>query len=40
MSFTEDLFNAYYDARKNKRGKIDQIDFEMNYEKKIIQVKR
>jgi len=31
-----DLFAAYYDARKGKRNTINQLQFELNYEKKII----
>ena len=30
-----DLFLAYYDARKNKRKTINQLDFEINLEKNI-----
>lgn len=33
---TEDLFQAYYDARKNKRGKKDALEFEMDYERKLL----
>jgi len=31
-----DLFQAYYDARKNKRNTINQLDFEVNLEENII----
>jgi len=31
QQLTEDLFQAYYDARRNKRNKKDVIEFEMNY---------
>ena len=31
-----DLFKAYYDARKNKRNTINQLNFEINLEKNII----
>jgi len=31
----EDLFQAYYDARRNKRSKKDVIEFEMNYERNL-----
>ncbi len=32
---TEDLFQAYYNARINKRNKKDVIEFEMNYEQNL-----
>lgn len=32
------LFQAYYDARKNKRGSINQLKFEINYEAWLIQL--
>jgi hypothetical protein len=31
-----DLFKAYYDARKNKRNTMNQLDFEINLESNII----
>ncbi len=33
-----DLFRAYYDARKNKRNKINQLKFEIEYEKNIFEL--
>jgi len=33
-----DLFNAYYDARKNKRNKKGQLLFEWHYEKELIRL--
>lgn len=33
-----DLFQAYYDARKNKRGTLNAIKFEMNFEKEIFKL--
>jgi RNA-directed DNA polymerase len=33
-----DLFNAYYSARKNKRNTINQLQFEINYEKQLIEL--
>ncbi len=33
-----DLFSAYYDARKNKRNTINQLQFEIDYEKHIIKL--
>ena len=35
MALLEDLFNAYYEARKNKRNTINQLRFEVNLEKEI-----
>jgi len=32
------LFQAYYDARKNKRGAINQLQFEIHYEARLIQL--
>src|SRR3989339_680169 len=32
---TEDLFRAYYDARRNKRNKKDVVKFEVNYERNL-----
>lgn len=40
MGFSEDIFKAYFDARKNKRSKLDQIEFEINYEKNLFQLER
>lgn len=34
----KDLFQAYYDARKNKRNKIDAIEFEMDYESHLFEL--
>jgi len=31
-----DIFVAYYDARKHKRGSVSQIDFEIDYERKLL----
>lgn len=31
-----DLFQSYYEARKNKRNTLNQLDFEFNLEKNII----
>jgi hypothetical protein len=33
-----DLFEAYYDCRKNKRNTINAINFELNYESNIIKL--
>jgi hypothetical protein len=33
-----DLFQAYYDARKNKRSTINALDFEIDYEKKLFEL--
>ncbi len=33
-----DLFRAYYDARENKRNTINQLQFEIDYEKEIIEL--
>ena len=38
QKLTEDLFQAYYDARKNKRNKKDVIRFEMNYERNLLEL--
>jgi RNA-directed DNA polymerase len=35
-----DLFRAYYQARKNKRKTISQLRFEIEYEKKLIQLSK
>ena len=32
----EDLFQAYYDARRNKRSTINALAFEMNYESNLL----
>lgn len=34
----EDVFKAYYNCRKNKRGKIDCLEFDIDYEEKLIQL--
>ena len=33
-----DLFRAYYDARKNKRNKINSLAFEIDYEKQLFKL--
>lgn len=33
-----DLFQAYYDARKNKRSTINALEFELDYEKNLLQL--
>jgi len=33
-----DLFNSYYDARKNKRNTLNQLDFEFNLEENLIKL--
>ncbi len=33
-----DLFQAYYDARRNKRNTISALDFEVDYEKKLFEL--
>jgi RNA-directed DNA polymerase len=35
QQITAELFQAYYDARENKRGRPDAIRFEMNYERNL-----
>lgn len=35
-----DLFQAYYDARRNKRSTINALEFELDYEKKLLQLHR
>jgi retron-type reverse transcriptase len=35
MQLLEDLFKAYYDARKNKRNTVNQMRFEVNFEREI-----
>ncbi|NCO31735.1 hypothetical protein GW891_02810 [bacterium] len=32
------LFQAYYEARKNKRNTLNQLDFEFNLEENIIKL--
>jgi RNA-directed DNA polymerase len=34
-----DLFEAYYDCRKNKRNTVNAISFELNYESNIIKLR-
>ena len=34
----EDLFIAYYDARRNKRNTINALSFELNYESNLFQL--
>ncbi|MDP3043116.1 MAG: reverse transcriptase domain-containing protein [bacterium] len=36
--FKQDLFQAYYDARKNKRNKPSSLDFEINYERNLFEL--
>jgi hypothetical protein len=33
-----DLFQAYYEARKNKRNTLNQLDFEFNLEENLIEL--
>ena len=33
-----DLFRAYYDARRNKRNKLNSLAFEVDYERKLIEL--
>jgi hypothetical protein len=33
-----DLFQAYYDARKNKRNTLNQLDFEFKLEENLIKL--
>ena len=35
----EDIFNAYFDARKNKRNTLNALAFEIDYESKLFQLK-
>ena len=35
-----DLFNAYYDARQNKRNSMSQLRFEMRLEENLIEIGR
>jgi len=37
-SLLNDLFKAYYDARKNKRSTINALAFEVDYETKLFQL--
>jgi len=34
----EDIFTAYFDCRKNKRNKIDALEFEIDFEKELIKL--
>ena len=34
----ENIFTAYYDARKNKRNTINALRFEINYETKLFEL--
>ena len=36
----EDLFDAYYEARKNKRNTVNQLQFEVNMEHNIMELHR
>lgn len=36
----EDFFRAYYDCRKNKRGTMNALAFEMNYEERLVELYR
>ena len=36
----QDLFKAYYEARKNKRNKQGQLEFEVDYEKNLLALAR
>ena len=38
LQLLTDLFSAYFDARKNKRETINQLQFEVNYESKLIEL--
>jgi retron-type reverse transcriptase len=38
MSLIYDLFQAYYDARKHKRNTINQLAFEVDLEKNVLQL--
>ncbi len=40
ITLKQDLFRAYYDARKNKRNKPDQLAFELNYEQNLLALAR
>ncbi len=37
-TFLEDIFNAYFEARKNKRNTLNALAFEINYETKLFQL--
>ncbi len=37
-SLIEDIFQAYYDARKNKRNSESALEFELEYEKNLVQL--
>lgn len=37
-SLIEDIFQAYYDARTNKRNSASALEFELNYEKNLVQL--
>ena len=37
-SLLEDLFQAYFDARRNKRNTLNALAFEMDYEHKLFQL--
>jgi hypothetical protein len=34
----EDVFLAYFDCRKNKRNKLDALEFELDFEKNLIKL--
>ena len=38
MITLENVFNAYYDCRKNKRKTINQLKFEINYEAECVRL--
>jgi hypothetical protein len=38
MIILEDLFEAYYDCRKNKRKTINALEFELDYEAKLLKL--
>ena len=40
QQFLYDLFQAYYDCRKNKRNTTNAIAFELNYESNIISLRQ
>jgi len=37
-SLLEDIFNAYFEARKNKRDTLNALAFEINYETKLFKL--
>jgi len=39
-SLIEDIFQAYYDARKNKRNSNSALEFELEYEKNLVKLYR